>query len=133
MTQGFVLNGFVDNVIIWAILALALFCFIVEFSLLLSSRDPLWKERVRGWLKVMPVLLSALPLLGLLGTIAGLMETFRSMALSSGLDQQGLLSSGIADALITTQLGLIMVIPGIMLFTFIRYRYREQAEERAAP
>lgn len=128
MSQGFLLFDFADNIIVWAILGLALYCYIVEFNLLLSSRDANWRQQVRGWLKVMPVLLSALPLLGLLGTIAGLLRTFRSMSIGGGLDQQTLLSSGIADALITTQLGLIMVIPGLMLFTFIRFRYRERAE-----
>jgi biopolymer transport protein ExbB/TolQ len=37
-----------------------------------------------------------------------------------------LLGSGIADALITTQLGLIMVIPGLLLLSLIRYRHKEK-------
>lgn len=126
MREGFVLLQFADNAIVWCILALALFCYVVEFNLLLGSGETRWPAQVRGWLNVMPILLSALPLLGLLGTIAGLLDTFRSMSVAGGLDQQTLLSSGIADALITTQLGLIMVIPGLMLFTWIRYRYRER-------
>ena len=38
-----------------------------------------------------------------------------------------LLGSGIADALITTQLGLITVIPGLLLQSLIRYRREEQS------
>jgi biopolymer transport protein ExbB len=125
MNKGFLLLEFADNPVVWAILILGLFCYILQFNLILGRCDREWKKQVETWLKVLPVLLSALPLLGLLGTIAGLLTTFRSMAISGGLDQQMLLGSGIADALITTQLGLIIVIPGLLLLSFIRYRYQE--------
>ena len=126
MTDDFRLQQFADNPVVWAILGLALFCYILQFNLILGRRDKDWERQVKTWLKVLPVLLSALPLLGLLGTIAGLLTTFRSMAISGSLDQQMLLGSGIADALITTQLGLIMVIPGLLLQSMIRYRHQEQ-------
>lgn len=123
--NSFRLLDYADNLIVWAILALALFCYILQFNYILAQRDKQWQQQVKVWLKVLPVLLSALPLLGLLGTIAGLLTTFHSMSISGSLDQQALLSSGIADALITTQLGLIMVIPGLLLLSLIRYRQRE--------
>ena len=126
MTDDFRLLQFADNPVVWAILGLALFCYILQFNLILGQRDKDWERQVKTWLKVLPVLLSALPLLGLLGTIAGLLTTFRSMAISGSLDQQMLLGSGIADALITTQLGLIMVIPGLLLQSLIRYRHQER-------
>lgn len=127
MNNSFRLLDFTDNPVVWAIVALALFCYILQFNLILGNRDSEWKRQVETWLKILPVLLSALPLLGLLGTIAGLLTTFRTMSISGGLDQQMLLGSGIADALITTQLGLIMVIPGLLLLSFIRYRHREHS------
>lgn len=125
MTKHLLLLDFADNPIVWAILGMALFCYILQFSLILGERDTQWKHQAGIWLKVLPILMSALPLLGLLGTIAGLLETFRGMARSGGLDQQTLLGSGIADALITTQLGLIMVVPAWLLYAFIRHRHRE--------
>jgi biopolymer transport protein ExbB len=112
------------NLVVLAIIALALFCYVVEFDLLLGDRDAQWKRRAGTWLRVLPILLSALPLLGLLGTITGLLTTFRAMASSDELNQS-FVSSGIAAALITTQLGLIMVIPGLLLCSWIRRRYRE--------
>jgi biopolymer transport protein ExbB len=124
MGQGFRLFEFADNPVLWAIIVLALFCFILQFNLLIAERTAEWKRQAGTWLRVLPVLLSALPLLGLLGTIAGLLGTFRVMSVAGGLDQQLLLSSGIAAALITTQLGLIMVIPGLLLLTWVRARYR---------
>lgn len=118
---------FAGNVVVWAIVALALTCYVVEFDLLLGSRDPRWKRQAGTWLGVLPILLSALPLLGLLGTITGLLTTFRAMASSSELSQT-FVSRGIAEALITTQLGLITVIPGLLLFELIRRRYKELAK-----
>lgn len=115
---------FAGNLVVWAIIGLALFCYVVEFDLILGNRDAQWKRRVGTWLGVLPILLSALPLLGLLGTITGLLTTFRAMADSDELNQS-FVSSGIAEALITTQLGLIMVIPGLLLCSWIRRRYRE--------
>jgi biopolymer transport protein ExbB len=112
------------NLVVLAIIGLALFCYVVEFDLILGNRDAQWKRKVGTWLGVLPILLSALPLLGLLGTITGLLTTFRAMADSDELNQS-FVSSGIAEALITTQLGLMMVIPGLLLCSWIRLRYRE--------
>jgi biopolymer transport protein ExbB len=119
--------AFVDNPIVWVIVGLALLCYVQQFNLLLGERDAKWKQQVGIWLKVLPVLLSALPLLGLLGTIVGLMATFRSMGLVGVPTSQNFLSSGIADALITTQLGLVSVIPGLLLLAVLRYRHRTLA------
>lgn len=127
MSDGLFLLGFVDNPIVWAILGLALFCYVRQFDLLLGTRDAGWRRQTGIWLKVLPVLLSALPLLGLLGTIAGLLTTFRAMGRAGALDQQTLLSSGIADAMVTTQLGLVMVIPGLVLYAVLRRYHRELA------
>jgi biopolymer transport protein ExbB len=115
---------FVDNPIIWVIVGLALLCYVQQFNLLLSERDAKWRQQAGIWLKVLPVLLSALPLLGLLGTIVGLMSTFRSMGQVGLPTSQNFLSSGIADALITTQLGLVSVIPGLLLLAVLRQRHR---------
>jgi biopolymer transport protein ExbB len=128
MSARFPLLEFADNAIVWAILVLALCCFVLEFRLLLELRSRRWHQQLGMWLSVLPVLLGALPLLGLLGTIAGLLTTFRSMAQSGSLDQQSLLGSGIADALITTQLGLLMAIPGLLLLAVLRRCHRAWSE-----
>ena len=71
------------------------------------------------------MLISALPLLGLVGTINGMIDTFRVMAHDSAIDQQTMMSSGIADALITTQLGLITSVPGLLICAVLRHRFKE--------
>lgn len=69
-------------------------------------------------------MLSALPLLGLLGTITGLMDTFSSMSLEGGLALQELITGGIGDALFTTQLGLVLVVPGLLLMGLLNHQRR---------
>ncbi len=116
-------NAFFDNWILTVILCLGLACYYLLFQFIVSPRTTQWRRNVGDWLTALQVLLSALPLLGLLGTIAGLLETFRQMASTSGVDQQTLLSSGVADALLTTQLGLVMVIPGWLLLSYLKSAY----------
>ena len=86
---------FAGNLVVWAIIGLALFCYVVEFDLILGDRDAQWKRRAGTWLRVLPILLGALPLLGLLGTITGLLTTFRAMADADELNQS-FVSKGIA-------------------------------------
>ena len=58
------------------------------------------------------------PLLGLLGTVTGMIKTFNVLAISKQLGDPGMLSAGISEALITTAAGLIVAIP-----SFIFYKY----------
>ncbi|CCQ11587.1 hypothetical protein PALB_24880 [Pseudoalteromonas luteoviolacea B = ATCC 29581] len=60
------------------------------------------------------VLTAALPLLGLLGTISGLLQSFNSLSMGLQADKQ-LLTLGIEKALFTTELGLLLAIPGWLI------------------
>lgn len=62
------------------------------------------------------------PLLGLLGTVIGMIETFESMGDMSLFSQSGGIAGGISQALITTQLGLIIAIPGLLFDRFLKRR-----------
>ncbi len=128
MMDRFVLVAFADNFVVWAIVAVAGFCYVVEFDLILAERNAQWKRQVSIWLTVLPILVSALPLLGLLGTVNGLLTTFRTMAGAVVVNQLDFVSTGVADALVTTQLGMITAIPGLLLYTYLRSLRRELAE-----
>ncbi|MCC7092242.1 MAG: MotA/TolQ/ExbB proton channel family protein [Nitrosomonas sp.] len=60
------------------------------------------------------VIASVAPLLGLLGTVTGMIETFDSIT-QFGTGDPRLLSEGIAIALVTTELGLVVAIPTLLL------------------
>ncbi len=65
-------------------------------------------------LRVMKICVSAAPLLGLLGTVTGMLATFEALATGSGGDKtMGLVAEGISEALVTTETGLIIALPGL--------------------
>ena len=70
------------------------------------------------------------PLLGLLGTVLGMVGAFDSLSRSAG-SQHEELAANISLALVTTLLGLILAIPCIALFTFFRNRIDAIGSEAA--
>jgi biopolymer transport protein ExbB len=73
------------------------------------------------------------PLLGLLGTVIGMIETFDSLQDSALFSQSGGIAGGISQALITTQMGLVVAIPGLLIGRKLDAREQEMSEylERA--
>jgi len=63
------------------------------------------------------------PLLGLLGTVTGMIQTFQLVTLFGSGDAK-LLSSGISEALVTTETGLAIAIPTLLLHAFLSRRAR---------
>ena len=66
------------------------------------------------------VLATAAPLLGLLGTVEGMLETFDSLAQRAGTDTSRQVSAGVSKALITTQAGLLVAIPALFMIQLIK-------------
>lgn len=78
-------------------------------------------ERGLGFLKVLAAIA---PLLGLLGTVVGMIETFQAITLF-GTGDPRTMAGGISQALVTTALGLIVAVPLLLLHTFAAARSRE--------
>ncbi len=76
-------------------------------------------------------LVAAAPLLGLLGTVMGMLQTFYGLATSAGTESAGVIASGISEALVTTQTGLTIALPGLFLVMVIQ-RQRHRLEARIA-
>ncbi|MDT8407457.1 MAG: MotA/TolQ/ExbB proton channel family protein [Methylococcales bacterium] len=69
------------------------------------------------------------PLMGLLGTVTGMIETFNSLAEMALFTQSGGIAGGIAQALLTTQMGLSVAIPGVLVKSMLDRKQRKiQAE-----
>ncbi len=77
--------------------------------------------RVERGLPVLAVFGAVAPLLGLLGTVTGMIETFRVITLY-GTGDPRLMSGGISEALITTEIGLAVAIPIMLFHTFLSRR-----------
>jgi len=58
---------------------------------------------------------SIAPLLGLLGTVTGMIEMFQSLGDKTFYSQSGGVANGIAEALFTTEFGLVIAIPGLII------------------
>ena len=59
------------------------------------------------------------PLLGLLGTVTGMIQAFEAIS-SEGVGDPKVLSGGIGTALITTAAGLIVAIPSLFAYRYLR-------------
>lgn len=65
--------------------------------------------------KLIFTIVAVAPLMGLLGTVSGMIETFDSLADMSLFSQSGGIAGGISQALFTTQMGLAVAIPGLIV------------------
>ncbi len=65
------------------------------------------------------------PLLGLLGTVIGMIETFDSLATMTLHSQSGGIAGGISQALFTTQMGLTVAIPGLLAHSILIRKQRQ--------
>ena len=75
-------------------------------------------------LRVMKVCISAAPLLGLLGTVTGMLSTFQALAVGSGGDKtMALVAKGISEALITTETGLVVALPGLFFLYLLTRKH----------
>jgi biopolymer transport protein ExbB len=71
------------------------------------------------------ILVTTAPLMGLLGTVMGMLTTFSGLAVSGGGSTVDQIAAGISEALITTQTGLIIAIPAYVMATLIQKRRNE--------
>ena len=72
-----------------------------------------------GWLALIG---NVAPMMGLLGTVSGMVKAFNEIASSGGQASPAELASGISQALLTTMFGLIVAIPVTACFAFLRNR-----------
>ncbi|MEO1250858.1 MAG: MotA/TolQ/ExbB proton channel family protein [Pseudomonadota bacterium] len=102
----------------------------------LKLDDAILKEvpKLEGGLNLVKVLAATAPLLGLLGTVIGMINTFQAITLFGTGDPQ-IMASGISEALVTTVLGLVAAIPLLLLHAFASgaaKRVSQILEEQAA-
>lgn len=113
----------ISSVVVWAIFFMAFVSYAILIDLcFVSPLDQAWYQRTCFWLSSLRHLLSSLPLLGLLGTITGLLDTFFRMSIQKSSAVQEIVSGGIAEALFTTELGLVTVVPGLLMLNYLHLK-----------
>lgn len=86
-----------------------------ELTSTLRTFDEMLFARARRRIPFAFILISTAPLLGLLGTVSGMLLTFRGMASSGVRPPVDIISEGISEALITTQTGLVIGVPAYIV------------------
>ena len=76
------------------------------------------------WLPLLAVIATAAPLMGLLGTVTGLVRTFTLITVF-GTGNAGKLASGISEVLVATELGLMVAIPTLVAHGFLSHRIQK--------
>ena len=74
-----------------------------------------------SYLNILGTIASVAPLLGLLGTVLGMIEVFGVITVS-GIGQAGELAGGISQALVSTAAGLVVAIPTLMFYRYFQGR-----------
>jgi len=82
------------------------------------SQQKLLLERNTGMLGTMAAIA---PLIGLLGTVWGIMRAFHAMS-AAGAGAPSVVAAGVAEALVTTAAGLVIAVPAVMLFNHFNRR-----------
>lgn len=104
-------------------------------SMELKLGEAMLKEspKINAWVMFIKIIAVVAPLLGLLGTVTGMIQTFQAITLFGAGDPQTM-AGGISQALVTTVLGLVVAIPTVFLHWVVSSRAKrieETLEEHA--
>ncbi len=105
-------------------------------SMELKLSEAILKEspKLNSWVMFIKIIAVVAPLLGLLGTVTGMIQTFQAITLFGAGDPQ-MMAGGISQALVTTVLGLVVAIPTVFLHWLASSRAKrveDLLEEHAA-
>ena len=84
--------------------------------------------KLRAHLRTMEVIANLAPLIGMLGTVLGMIKAFQAMQLAGKQVDPAVLSGGIWEALLTTAVGLIVAIPATLAYNWFDRRVETCAE-----
>lgn len=140
-----VVNKLAGNSVLGSVLASGLRAVIADprlseagLRLTFESSGRVAVHRLERYLNTLGTIASAAPLLGLFGTVVGMIEIFGSQA-PTGATNPALLAHGISVALYNTAFGLVIAVPSLMFYRYFRGRVDEftieleQAAERLVP
>ncbi len=85
--------------------------------------------QLEKFLGVLATLAAISPLLGLLGTVSGMVRVFAAIESAGGQVDPGTLAGGIWEALLTTVFGLLIAIPSLVAYNYFTARVRALVQE----
>ena len=87
-------------------------------------------SKLSTWIGTIQVITAILPLLGLLGTVSGMIKTFEVMTVFGSGNVRGM-AEGISQALITTMAGLLTALTGMYFANDLKERFDRETERLA--
>ncbi|MCB1670794.1 MAG: MotA/TolQ/ExbB proton channel family protein [Gammaproteobacteria bacterium] len=89
-----------------------------------------FQSRLSTWIGTIQVITAILPLLGLLGTVSGMIKTFEVMTVFGNGNVRGM-AEGISQALVTTMAGLLTAVAGMYFANDLQQRFDRETERLA--
>ncbi len=80
--------------------------------------------RLERYLAILNAIAHAGPLIGLLGTVVGLLDSFTNLSNTNGITTPAEVARGVYQSLITSALGLVVAIPAYLFYAFLSARSR---------
>jgi len=96
-----------------------------------DSADELTGRLLRR-IEILNILANVAPMLGLLGTVVGMVKSFNTISVAAGGADPRLLAAGIFQALMTTVMGLTVAIPTVFVYGLLRNRVDSLAADASA-
>jgi len=85
--------------------------------------------RMSGLIQVLELVAVIGPLVGLLGTVTGMIQSFQDLAAAEGAANASVLAGGIWEALLTTAAGLVVAIPAAIAATLFNVRIEKATQK----
>lgn len=95
-----------------------------EMELSMKNRAEEWVPVLERRIGVIDTVITAAPLMGLLGTITGMMASFRVLS-EKGVNEPNAITGGVAEALIATATGLVIALVCLVAYNYLSTRIKE--------
>lgn len=99
----------------------------IEDKIMVAGEEEI--KNMEKHLSILDIIATVSPLLGLLGTVLGIIDSFNILAAMRGIAAPQQLSSGIAKALITTAAGLMIAIPCMLFYSYFTGKVDQAAHQ----
>lgn len=87
-----------------------------------------WENGIGQWIQYLNVIAATAPMVGLLGTVSGMISAFQTIA-TGGMGKPELLAGDIGEALITTATGLVIGIPAMIAYFILKNRLNQRIQD----
>jgi biopolymer transport protein ExbB len=95
-----------------------------EMELAMKNEAEQWIPLLEKRIEVIDTVITAAPLMGLLGTITGMMASFRVLS-EKGVNEPNAITGGVAEALIATATGLVIALVCLVAYNYLSARVKE--------